>query len=895
MTVLWKVAVLLLPRAEREFVLGDLLELHSLRAERLGRARATLYACRDLVGSAWSGWTGRRPRWRRPPSYSPAPSPIPDAAQDLVRAVRSVARDRSFSAVVVLTLALGIGAAASVFGMVNQLVLRPLPGTTDPRGADYLRLLSRDAPDPWNGQGLATLDFDALRRGADFATGVASYGYMDLQVSVGDERPRAVRTNSVYGDYFDVLGVRPAEGRLLTADDAGFGADPLVAVISADLRNELFGPGGTAVGQPLNVNGVSVRVLGVTPPGFQGPERRSEARMWVPYPALVPLLSFPEDRLLDRNSVMHNELVVRLRPEWTRDRAEARIEALLEGIGAAVPDQAEYLAGLQPRFFPGLTTPPGPRASIARSLTTLGVIVGMVVLLACGNVANLFLFRNVARRGSAAVRRALGASSGRIMRGELAHALILATLGSIGGLVVAWLISLLLRGERLIGMPGMEPLVLDARVLGFAAFMSVLTAILFGTVPALLAGRFDLRGALQSAGRGDTGRVARVRAGMASLQIGLSLALLIAGVMLVRTVANLYDLDLGLRIDRVAVIPVDFPNDFDENDERLAGRRLVRDLEALPGVERASVSMYDPLGGARFIGRIARDGGTDEERVAAELIPVSAGWFDVVGMNSEGGAPIRLTDEEWDDGAVVLSKAMALRLYGQTENVIGRTVHFRSVGDLEAARIVAITSDLRRPSDPDAPREAVFVPWEKSPSPSTTLVVRAATLDGATLTAIRTAVGIALPDAPVAEPVTAVSHLDAIHAEARVFGRLLALLSSFSALLAAVGLYGVMAFSVAGRRRELGVRMAIGAGPFRIVRLVLGNAGSIVVVGSLFGVAGGYALSRVLDTRLYGVEALDARSYATAVALLAITAIIACLLPTRRATRVDPISSLRSD
>jgi predicted permease len=806
-----------------------------------------------------------------------------------------VARDRSFSAVVVLTLALGIGAAASVFGMVNQLVLRPLPGTTDPRGADYLRLLSRDAPDPWNGHGLATLDFDALRRGADFATGVASYGYMDLQVSVGGERPRAVRTNSVYGDYFDVLGVRPVEGRLLTAEDAGFGADPLVAVISADLRDELFGRGGPAVGQPLNVNGVSVRVLGVTPSAFQGAERRSEARMWVPYPALVPLLSFPEDRLLDRSSTMHNELVVRLRPEWTRDRAEARIGALLEGIGAAVPEQAEYLGGLQPRFFPGLTTTPGARASIAGTLTTLGVIVGMVVLLACGNVANLFLFRNVTRRGSAAVRRALGASSGRIMRGELAHALILASLGSIGGLAVAWLISLLLRGERLVGMPGMEPLVFDARVLGFAAFMSVLTAILFGTVPALLAGRFDLRGALQAAGRGDTGRVAGLRAGMASLQIGLSLALLIAGVMLVRTVANLYDLDLGLRIDRVAVLPVEFPTAFDENDQRLARQRLIRDLEALPDVERASVSMYGTLGSARLIGRIARSSGADLERVSAEMVPVSAGWFEVVRMASEGGAPIRVTDDEWTGGTVVLSRAMALRLYGQTENVIGRTVHVGFRRDLHEAQIVAVSSELRTPNEPDVPREAVFVPMEEAPTPSTTLVVRAARLDGATLTAIRTAVETALPDAPVAEPTPIESRLDAIHAEARVFGRLLALLSSFSALLAAVGLYGVMAFSVAGRRRELGVRMAIGAGPFRIVRLVLGYAGSIVAVGSLFGVAGGYALSRVLDTRLYGVEALDARSYATAVALLALTAIIACLLPTRRAMRVDPISSLRSE
>ena len=457
---------------------------------------------------------------------------------------------------------------------------------------------------------------------------------------------------------------------------------------------------------------------------------------------------------------------------------------------------------------------------------------------------------------------------------------------------MAWLLSLALRGERLVGLPAMEPLAFDGRLLAFATAGAVITTLLFGALPAVLAGRFDLRGALQASGRGGTDRVAHLRSAMASGQVALSLALLVAGVMLVRTVANLYAVDPGVRVDGIAVQWIDFARGLSEEERQEVRQRALRAVETLPGVEGAAISEYDPLGGARMIGRIAAD---DGDEIPSEMVPVSARWFEVMDVADAGGRPLLVDEDGWRDDTVVLSAGLANRLFGSPEAAVGRVVRHRFGRTPVESRVIAVTGELRVPNEPDASREAFMVPHHVSPSPQTTLLVRLGSLSEPTLESVRAAVEEVIPDAPIASPEPLARRLDSMHAEERVFGTLLALLSGASLLLAAVGLYGVVAFSVASRRRELGIRIAVGAGARRIVRLVAAYVGSIVGVGIALGIAGGYGLARMIESRLYGVAPDEPWSYVVAAAAFVVISGMACWAPTRRAVAVDPVAALRAE
>lgn len=882
----------LIPTEQREFVLGDLEELRRIRREKHGPLRAAGRTLRDLLASAISGRLhgGRGPE---PPPTRPKRAFAEDLVQDVSAAVRSIVRDKGFTGVTVLTLALGIGSTAAVFGMVNQLVLRPLPGVADAGSVSYLQFRSREDPESPNGRGIATLDFDELRA-APFVEGAASYGNVQLFVSRGDGPPYAAWGGVIYGDYFELLGARPAEGRLLTAEDNAFGADPFVAVIGQGLRDRLFGPGAEAAGRTIRLNGRSVRILGVTAGGFQGAERTDGHEMWIPYPALSALTGFTDERLLSRNSTMHQDLIVRLTDDRSLERGEERIASVLEAIGHAVPDHGEYLSGLRPTLLPGLTTPPMWRAATQRSLSLLAVIVGLVLLVACMNAANLLLFRNVTRRGSVAVRRALGASSGRIARSQIVQSLILAGIASLAGLAVAWLVTLPLSGESLLRMPAIDRFTVDSRVLGFAVAVAAATTVLFGTVPATLAGRFDLQDALRTAGRGDTGRAAGIRTLLAAGQVGVSLALLVGGAMLTRTVANLYAADTGIAVENVVTMPLSFLDSQDPEERLAAVESALRGVETEPVLEVASASLYNPHGG-RLIGRIQRTGEADEQRLDAEMIPVTPEWFEALDVATVDGMALRLDEETWTPGSTVLSASMARRLFGDPAQALGQPVRV-GFGEMEDARVVAVTGELRRAYDPAELRDAFFVPFEQAPRlGGATLVVRATSVHESTLESIRQAVERALPDVPVAEAMPLSTRLDQIHSERRVFGKLLAMLSVLALLLAGVGLYGVVAFAVAGRRREFGVRIALGARGTTIAGLVARFAGSIVVTGSILGLLGGYALARTLESRLFGLEPLDPTSYVLAVFLFGLASAIACWIPTRRAVRVDPVRALRTE
>lgn len=820
-----------------------------------------------------------------------------DLLAELRFAARTLRREPGFVLLATVTLGVGVGSTATVFGMVNQLVLRPVPGVADPDGAAYVVFEAKPDEDfrysTELNTGLSAEDFDELREGADLLSGMAAYGNNGTRhVSADGQHVVLASAETIYGDYFEVLGVRPSEGRLLRGEESL--GNPHVAVISEKLRRELFGDSGEAAGRTIQVDGHSATVLGVVGDAFQGARRSRKAQMWVPLSALTIYNGFSKEKVMGRD-VDCQYLVARLRDNLHPARAEAQIRSIIEGIAGTHPDD-DVLRRVNPVLLPGLRVPPETTRYTYASLRVFFVTVGLILLLACANVASLLLMRNVTRRGLVATRRALGASPGRIARSQLTESALLAALGTAVGLIVAWLIAVPFAGQRVArGMPAFAGFHVDLGMLVFAVVASAVTLVGFGAVPAMLAGRFDLAGALKEARGSDTQRLAGIRRIMSAGQIAVCIALLTGAALLVRTVRNLYDVDTGLSVEGIATVPLGPPSDLGP-PAALANtyRDLVASVRGVPGVESAAMDAGGPLAGRSNIdvAHPERPGQT----IPADIRAVTPGWFDLVRLSMVRGAPFR--EGDWRPGSspipMVVTSALAQRVFGSTD-VVGRTLLARVSmdGGMKEARIVAVSGDVRLPSEPDDVLDAFFVPLSSFPYKPVTLVVRAPPVDQRVVRGILQAVQEVLPNMIPPEPTPLTAQLESAFTEQRALGRLLGLLSTLAAILASVGLYSVIAFSVAQRRREFGIRLALGSEGRGIAVLVLGDAAAIVALGTALGFVAAYMLSILLANRLYGVGQVDPISYAAAASLFALVAAAASWAPTRKAVEANPLETLR--
>jgi predicted permease len=626
--------------------------------------------------------------------------------------------------------------------------------------------------------------------------------------------------------------------------------------------------------------------------GFSGVERGGAIDVWIPYSALAPLLGYPIESLRRRESLNHGSFIARLRAGASAAAAEAQLATILSRLAESNVEYAEYLADIRPAFHAGVNIPPTRRDSVQASLRVLAGVVVLVLIVACANVANLLLVRNVKRRGSLAMHHALGASRSRIARQQLLESLSLASIATVLGLGIAWLIGVLFQGERLVGMPAFEGLALDWHVLIFACGASAVTAALFGTIPALLAGRFNLTSALKAAGQRDTGRLAIVRAMLSSGQIALTLTLLIGGVLLTRTVHNLYAVETNLDIENVLALPISPPADLRNAALDAWQRDLITTIKGIPGVVSVALDLYGPHG-AQAAGHVRMLDAQPADAIQAQVIPVTPGWFELFDVGVIQGRTFREADWRAGSNAVLLTAALARHLFG-TENVVGRRIlgGFREAEDLE---IVGVVEDMRMAHSPDELQEALFVTYDRAPGFALTALVRTTSINASVIRDIRTAVEAILPDKAVPDPGPLTNRVDAIHSERRVFSHLLAVLSGLAALLAAIGLYGVIAFNVAGRRREFGIRLALGARPTRIGRLVARYAARIVGAGLAVGFVGAYAFSRVLENRLFGIAPTEPGAYVFGALLFATVALIACIAPVLSAVRVNPVVTLKGE
>ena len=635
--------------------------------------------------------------------------------------------------------------------------------------------------------------------------------------------------------------------------------------------------------------------MGVAGGEFRGSERNNSVDVWLPFAADAPLFGDPIEKISGRGGAPHGLFIVRPISGASSEALGDQLREILRRLAQAEPayDNELRLTKVEPKLSPGLGMPPDVRPRIASALRLLSGVVALVLLISCANVANLLLFRNVARRGLVAMRMALGASPGRIAREHLVQSLLLGLFGAGVGVGVGWLLSVLFGGQSLGSVPAFHRLTLDGRVAGFAVTASIATALLFGTMPAAIASRLDVASVLRQSDLRHSGRMAVVRSALSIGQLALTLTLGVGALLLVRTVHNLNTADTGL--DFHGVVSVWQAHRVDMNRAEADGltRRVLAAVEAVPGVSAAAVGPPDldiPYGGNARVGAL---GAGPNQRVDARVVPLTPGWFGIFHVAAVRGR--LFSEDDWNEAPsynVVLTASLARKLFG-TENAVDRIL--TGIRGRPELRVIGVVPNLSGNQSPGVPNDIVFVTYAFPPVnyAGFSLVVRARSFNERMANNVRSALSQVVPDQPVDQPVP-ISAADA-HREQATLSHLLVLLSSLAALLAAVGFYGLIAFVVAGRRRELAVRIAVGAAAWRIVRLVLRSASAFVVGGTVLGLGGAYVMSRALQSRLFGVGPLDPASYLAAATLLGLVAGAACAIPAWRAVHVDPVATLRDE
>lgn len=799
---------------------------------------------------------------------------------DLRHALRRLARDPGFTAVTVVVLGLGLGAAAAVFGVVNGLFLRPLPGVS---GSDRLVTLypSAGASAP------------LLRHIDESATTLSSAaGYVDMLMGV-DAGLRAERRLGllVSNDYFRVLGVRPAAGRLLAAD--GSSEDPRVAVIAHGLWERRFGADPASVGATLTLNGEPFRIVGVTPEGFVGAVAGFRFDVWVPLsaaPYVAPALDL-EDPTLDRI-----ELIGRLDDGATLERAREELRRIAAGFVASRPELPAQLE-IAVRRFTGFDD--DLRGPVRGLLLVLAGIAGLLLLIALTNAVGILTVRAVGRSREIAVRRALGGAPSRASRPLFLEGVALALLGGLLALAFASL-----AGRWFEATVAAFPVDLaldfglDLRVAGFALVLALGTGLVVGALPAASARDRDLRAALGGGRGGEAGgrEASRLRRGLVTAQIAGSTLLLVVGGVTLHAVRETTRFQTGFRSDSVHVAPF--------LDLRLAGiddaeagafyDRLLREVGELAGVGSVALSTAVPLDftgpsvGYLEVPGVAPPPGADGFEVG--FASVSSGYLETLGMGMLRGRAFRASDGEPGAGSVaIVSRALADRFW-PGEEAVGRRVTLDGV----PARVVGVAPDLRYRPLPDRPGPFVYLPLERDAPPRAALLVRSSLPPGAVATAVRSAARGLAPSLPVElQPLASYQRIAVL--PQRLVAGTAALLGALGSALAGLGVYGVVAFRVVRRRREIGIRVAVGAGSADVLRLVLGEGFRPAAAGLAAGGLLAWPALRLLPGLSSDLSAAVPPAAAAALGVLLVAVLAGTALPARRALRVDPSTCLREE
>jgi putative ABC transport system permease protein len=794
---------------------------------------------------------------------------------DVAYAVRGLRAHPGYAAAAVLTLALGIGANAAVFSLANWLLLRPIPGVQDPGALVTLTYTFGDA----GTFAVSVPLLQSLESGAPALSGLTGYQQMPMNITpVGGGSPRRLVAEVVGGNYFAVLREVMARGRPFTAAEGReLGGDPAVVISDRYWRNDLGGDPGV-VGRSLLVNGERFTIAGVATRGFHGASRTSAADIWVP---------------ISQHRGFLRTLVGRMRAGATAAVVSSQADAVQAALRTANPTDTR-LQRLRFLVRPGLDTDSWARARLTSSLSLLMGIATLLLVLTCANVANLVLGRSIGRRTEIATRLALGASRARVARLLLAESAVLACLASGVALAVAWMAARALEGTVVLqGLPPLERAEMDWRVVAFALLASAVVAVGAGVVPAFSSSRVDLQGALREHGRSRTVARARLRRVLTVAQVAVSLTLVAGALLLVRSMAMRHAIDPGFDPSRVLVFSVEprLP-DYDDARRTTFYRDLMDRVREVPGVRFAGLSLAQPYGPiANDIDYWAEN--RPDQKVDAEYNVVSSGFFEALGLRFVSGhdfAPDEGLTHADVEGPVIINESAARKLFGDAPAAGRRIV----LADPEHAVrvVVGVVSDMRQRRFMQPPEPMFFAPFNGA-SDWATIVVGLGERPAAVVPRLRQAVAAVEPRLPIFGVTTLGDAIDMQLADDILVTRLTTVFGVLATLLAAVGLYGVLARGVAERRREFSIRAALGAGPAAMARLVSGDALRVTAMGVVCGLAAITWLTRFLRTYLYGVDRLYPFALAGAVLLLTVVALAATLVPARRAATVDPAAELK--
>jgi len=840
-----------------------------------------------------------------------------DCWQDLRYAARTLWKHKAFTAAAVLSLALGIGANTAIFSLIDATLWRML-AVKDPQQL-ALFSINRQGKADYN---LSYPFFERLRDNQQVFSGLiasSSVNRMRLQALDTGGTVETVQPERVTGNYFSVLGVSAALGRLMNEDDDGAANPQAVVVLSYDFWHRRFGLDPAVVGKKILLDDFPFTVIGVAPPGFTGLELGRRPDLWWPV-RTIPLLA-PDSPALKDGGYTWLKVMGRLQPGVSLSRAQSEMDVLFRQQTAdevakqpsLSPEQRRSTESARLELETGSTGWSTLRQKFRKPLLILMTVVALVLLIACANVANLLLARAAGRRKEIALRLALGASRGRLLRQLLTESLLLALFGGAAGLVFAyWGTSVLLTY-----LPRQNPVTLvlrpDARVLGFTLVASLLTGLLFGLAPALQATRIALTNSMKSYDGASTPSAFGLRLplhkALVVAQVALSLFLLIGAGLFVRSLQNLQTIDLGFERENLAEFRLETGKGYNAAQRANLNRQMLAKLEALPGVRAASFSSFSLLSENRTYSKVSIPGfaAQNDDDATCNTLMVGPNYFAAMGIPLLSGREFGPSDERPNDPtadpqtqagsaplAAVINQAMARHFFG-AQNPIGKRFSVESSHQPSfPIEIIGVVKDAKyRNMRADAPR-TFYLAWFQQPANSNqTFQLRTSVAAGNLAATIQHVAQELNPQLQIVGLSTMNERIDELLIQERIVAQLAGFFSLFALVLACLGLYGIMAQAVLRRTREIGVRMALGAQRSDVLWLVLREALTLVLIGSVVGLLASLAATHTASSLLFGLKPNDPVTIAFASLLLIAVTALAAYLPARRAARVDPMVALR--
>ena len=811
-------------------------------------------------------------------------------AQDLRYSLRIMVRSPGFTIAAVLTLALGIGANTAIFSLIDSVLLRLLP-VHEPASLYFINNGGTNAV----GGSPPYPCFEGIRAQSRSFTGMAAFTSRSEKIRLGGNLETA-NIGLVSGSFHEVLGLRPAVGRLLTADDERL--SPPAAVISYGYWQRRFGANPEAVGKTFSLDERTFTIVGVAPRDFFGLNPGVAEDVTVPITIAAFAITGKESWWF--------KAVARLKPGVTPENARAEIDPIFK---AYLNERAGISAERRRQYFNQIVLTPASRGldtlrrQFSEPLLALMCVVALVLLIACANITNLLLARAATRRREFAVRVAIGAGIGRLLRQLMTETLLLFVLGAAAGVLFArWVVQALIAFVSAGTVPIRIPLHFDWRILGFTAGIALLTALLFGWGPIRRAVRTDPHGAMKD-GERATGSKSRIELArlLVVFQVALSLVLLVGAGLFIRTLGNLRHVDAGFRADNVLTLSVELLDSTysEEDDRNAAWSRLLEAVHAIPGVRSASLSRLTPLGGVGrgvsvrvpgFQPRSERDWDIEQDHV-------SEGYFETLGIGVVAGRVFERTDTVGSPRVALLNESAA-RLYFPDRNPLGESIHLMtSPTTYEVFRVIGIVKDVKHDSLRAAANRCVYIPVRQPRDGMfrLTLAIRTASNSSPITAAVRQAVGRTGVDILVTRVGTLAQQVDANLLQERLISILSTGFGILALLLSAVGLFGVLAYSVARRTSEIGIRMALGARPGDVSSEILWQTLLLVAAGIVIGAPCGVLATRTVESLLYGVKPADPWVLTGCAILLGVVALGASYLPARRAARIDPVVALRHE